>query len=75
MMWLNFEMTSSRISANGGRWQDFPKNRGNFYFFLEARENKQLAQLARHCQAPNSSIGDDGDGHRDDDAVPPDWGG
>ena len=46
-----------------------------FFFFQKRGKKQQLAQLARHCQAPNSSIGDDGDGHRDDDAVPPDWGG
>ena len=46
-----------------------------FIFFEKRGKKQQLAQLARHCQAPNSSIGDDGDGHRDDDAVPPDWGG
>ena len=69
MMWLNFEMTSSRISANPRR----PKiPRKCFIFFSQKRGKKQ--QLARHDP---TSIGDDGDGdgHRDDDAVPPDWGG
>ena len=47
------------------------------FIFFEKRGKTSSSPSSPGTARPNSSIGDDGDGdgHRDDDAVPPDWGG